>query len=135
MLEWRCSCSCLRSFVRIANALMRVDCRGSLERAPRSPLFASPDIQAELELAGPLPPYLFEKVSYLNVIVLRQDCAVHRWRQSLRDSQDARFRHRLQAPAQGIPKSRNPAARVLLHGDHRRSGILVDPPLDRLARL
>jgi hypothetical protein len=38
----------------------------------------------------------------LDAIFLRQDCVVHRWRQSLRDGQDAWFRHRLQAPAQGI---------------------------------
>jgi hypothetical protein len=36
--------------------------------------------------------------------------------------------HRLQAPAQGIPKSRNAVAGVLLRRNHRRSGILVDPP-------
>jgi uncharacterized LabA/DUF88 family protein len=38
----------------------------------------------------------------LDAIFLRQDCVVHRWRQSLRDGQDAWFRHRLQAPAQGV---------------------------------
>ena len=65
----------------------------------------------------------------------QQNRALHRWRQPLRNRQDARFRHRLQAPAQGIPGPRNAAARVLLHRDHRGSGVFLDPPADRLARL
>jgi len=46
--------------------------------------------------------------------------------------QDARLRYRLQAPSEGIPEPRHAASRVLLHSDHRRSGILLDPPADRL---
>src|SRR6516162_35147 len=53
-----------------------------------------------------------------NVIFLQQNCALHRWRQPLRHRKDARFRHRLQTVAQGIPESRDAAARVLLHRDH-----------------
>src|ERR1700712_4348595 len=71
----------------------------------------------------------------LDVTRFQQDRALYRWRQSLRNCQDARLRYRLQAPSQGIPEPRDVAARVLLHRDYRGSGILLDPSLDRLARL
>ena len=47
----------------------------------------------------------------------------------------ARLRHRLQAAAARIPDARLSAARLLLHGAGRGSGIFLDPPADRLARL
>ena len=65
----------------------------------------------------------------------RKDRPVHRRRQSLRHGQGARLRHRLQAAAEGIPEPRLPAPRLLLHGADRGSGIFLDPPADRLARL
>src|SRR5437588_3619111 len=39
-----------------------------------------------------------------DVTRFQQDRALHRWRQSLCNCKDARLRHRLQAPSQGIPK-------------------------------
>src|ERR1035437_878625 len=48
----------------------------------------------------------------------QQNRAFYRWRQSLCNRQDARLRHRLQAPSQGIPEPRHASARVLLHRDH-----------------
>jgi hypothetical protein len=39
-----------------------------------------------------------------NVVRITQDCALHRWPQSLRHRQDARVRHRLQAPLEGISR-------------------------------
>ena len=36
---------------------------------------------------------------------------------------------------QGISEPRHVGAGILLHRDHRRSGIYVDPSADRLARL
>jgi len=39
-----------------------------------------------------------------DVTRFQQDRALHRWRQSLCNCKDARLRHRLQAPSQGIPE-------------------------------
>ncbi len=49
----------------------------------------SRNIQAKFELAG-LACVSNCIGQYLNAILLKQDCLVHRWRQFLRDSQDAR---------------------------------------------
>ncbi|MGY4298511.1 hypothetical protein ACVWXN_006606 [Bradyrhizobium sp. i1.4.4] len=63
-----------------------------------------------------------------------KNCALHRWRQSLSDGENSWLRHRLQAPAEGIAEPRDAAESVLLHSDHRGSGMFLDPFADRLAR-
>src|SRR5882724_8830912 len=99
-----------------------------------------PGFGSTFEMRGPTAAAPKKRLSThqhekLNVLSFQQNRALHRWRQPLRNCQDARLRHRLQAPLEGIPEPRDSAARVLLHRDHRRSGIFVDPPFDRLARL
>ena len=65
----------------------------------------------------------------------RKNRAFHRRRQSLRHRQILGLRHRLQAAAARIPVARQLVAGVLLHRRDRGSGVFVDSPADRLARL
>src|SRR3954452_8826832 len=60
---------------------------------------------------------------------------VYRWRKPLFDGKDTRVRHRLQAPAPGIPGAGRNAAGLLLHRRRRGSGVFLDPSAGRLARL
>src|SRR5258708_2225461 len=65
----------------------------------------------------------------------RKNGVVHRRRKSLRDRKVAGVRYRLQTPAARVSVPRLSAAGVLLHRSGGRSGVFLDPALDRLARL
>jgi hypothetical protein len=117
---------------------LQFDCRTSLGRRGQSRLFAFANIQAECELAG-----LARVVSLVTVVSFVK--GQHPMPSS--SNKIALFIDgaNLYATAKTLGfdidykrllkefQSRGTLLRVLLHCDHRRSGIFVDPSLNRLA--